>query len=96
MNISGEKNQIKTYKGLEESKKKLFFKRRRGCPLSARGSPKITYKDPDLLFKFVSEGGRILPSRVTNMSAIKQRKLRKEIKIARILALMPFFSNTSR
>lgn len=73
--------------------KKVFFKRRKGCPLSVDGAPEITYKDPDALSKFVSEGGRILPSRVTNVSAGNQRKLKKQIKIARILALLPFVSN---
>jgi len=73
--------------------KKVFFKRRKGCPLSAQGAPEITYKDPDALSKFISEGGRILPSRVTNVSASNQRKLKNQIKIARILALLPFVSN---
>lgn len=76
-----------------EDGKKVFFKRRRGCPLSVAGAPEITYKDPDALSKFVSEGGRILPSRVTNVSASKQRKLKNQIKIARVLALMPFVSS---
>ena len=72
--------------------KKVFFKRRKGCPLSGLGAPEITYKNPNALMKFVSEGGRILPSRVTNVSASNQRKLKRQIKIARILALMPFVS----
>lgn len=70
--------------------KKVFFKRRKGCPLSVDGAPTITYKNPDALSKFVSEGGRILPSRVTNVSASNQRKLKNQIKIARLLALLPF------
>lgn len=80
----------------EESKspareeKKVFFKRRKGCPLSVDGAPEITYKNPDALAKFISEGGRILPSRVTNVSASNQRKLKNQIKIARLLALLPF------
>jgi len=79
----------------EHDAKKVFFRRRRGCPLSVPGAPEITYKNPNMLFKFISEGGRILPSRITNVSASKQRILKREIKIARILALLPFVSGTS-
>lgn len=93
--MSEEKSQTTTQRSPEEGKK-VFFKRRRGCPLSVPGAPEITYKDPDALSKFVSEGGRILPSRVTNVSAAKQRKLKREIKIARILALMPFVSSGNK
>jgi small subunit ribosomal protein S18 len=70
--------------------KKVFFKKRKGCPLSIPGSPPIDYKNPDLLIKFVSEGGRILPSRITNVCAQKQRALTYAIKRARHLALLPF------
>lgn len=72
------------------STRKLLFKRRRGCPLSIPDSPAIDYKNPELLEKFVSEGGRILPSRITNVCAKKQRELKRAIKIARTLALMKF------
>lgn len=75
--------------------KKVFFRRRRGCPLSIPGAPEITYKNPALLTKFISEGGRILPSRITNVCASKQRILKREIRIARLLALLPFVSNAS-
>jgi small subunit ribosomal protein S18 len=74
----------------ENPAKKVFFRRRKGCPLSGPDSPVIDYKNPELLIKFVSEGGRMLPSRVTNVCAKKQRKLNNAIKIARILALLPF------
>jgi small subunit ribosomal protein S18 len=74
----------------DRSSKKVFFRRRKGCPLAAIDSNLISYKNPDLLLKFVSEGGRILPSRITNVSAKKQRQLKRAIRIARILALLPF------
>lgn len=70
--------------------KRVFFTKRRGCPFSGSDFPDIDYKNPDLLIKFVSEGGRMLPSRITNVCAKKQRELKKAIKRARILALLPF------
>lgn len=79
-----------TRKPMERSSKKVFFRRRKGCPLSVPNAPVIDYKNPELLIKFVSEGGRMLPSRITNVCAKKQRKLNNAIKIARILALLPF------
>ncbi len=74
----------------DRSNKKAFFRKRRGCPLSIPGSPPIDYKNPELLAKFISEGGRMLPSRVTNVCAKKQRELKKSIKRARVLGLLPF------
>ncbi|WP_341763880.1 30S ribosomal protein S18 [Candidatus Tisiphia endosymbiont of Beris chalybata] len=74
----------------DRTNKRVFFRKRQGCPLSVADAPEIDYKNPDLLLKFVSEGGRMLPSRITNVCAKKQRKLKNAIKIARILALMPF------
>lgn len=74
----------------DNNTKKNFFKRRKGCPLSLPGVPPVDYKNPELLKKFISEGSRMLPRRVTNVCAKKQRQLRNQIKIARILALLPF------
>lgn len=69
---------------------KAFFKKNKGCPFSGPDASVIDYKDPDLLSKFISEGGRMLPSRITNVSAKHQRALKKAIKHARTLALLPF------
>jgi small subunit ribosomal protein S18 len=69
---------------------KTFFKKNKGCPFSGPEASVIDYKDPDLLSKFISEGGRMLPSRITNVSAKKQRALKKAIKHSRTLALLPF------
>lgn len=74
----------------DRSNKKVFFRKRKGCPLSVQNAPIIDYKNPDLLSKFISEGGRMLPSRITNVCAKKQRKLKNAIKIARILGLLRF------
>jgi small subunit ribosomal protein S18 len=67
-----------------------FFRRRKSCPFSGDGAPKIDYKDVKLLQRYISERGKIIPSRITAVSAKKQRELAKAIKRARNLALLPF------
>ena len=67
-----------------------FFRRRKSCPFSGPKAPKIDYKDVKLLQRFISERGKIVPSRITAVSAKKQRELSKAIKRARYLALIPY------
>ncbi len=67
-----------------------FFRRRKTCPFSGPNAPKIDYKDVKLLQRFVSERGKIVPSRITAVSAKKQRRLAKAIKRARFLSLLPY------
>ena len=67
-----------------------FFRRRKSCPFSGPNAPKIDYKDVKLLQRFVSERGKIVPSRITAVSAKRQRELSKAIKRARFLALLPY------
>ena len=67
-----------------------FFRRRKRCPFSGSNAPKIDYKDVKLLQRFVSERGKIVPSRITAVSSKKQRELAQAIKRARYLALMPY------
>ena len=62
-----------------------FFK---PCPLSGKNAPIIDYKNVKLLRKYISESGRILPSRVTSVSQKKQKELSKAIKRARTLSLL--------
>ena len=64
------------------------YKFKKKCPLSGKGAPVIDYKNIKLLKKYVSENGKILPSRVTNVSQKKQRELSLSIKRARNLALL--------
>ena len=61
---------------------------KKSCPLSSKGAPKIDYKNIKLLKKYISENGKILPSRITNVSQKKQRELSLSIKRARNLALL--------
>ena len=70
--------------------RKPFFRRRKSCPFSGQGAPTIDYKDVKLLQRFVSERGKIVPSRITAVSAKKQRELARAIKRARFLALLPY------
>ena len=67
---------------------KTDIKFSRSCPLSTKNAPEINYKNIKLLKKYISESGRILPSRVTSVSFKKQRELSKSIKRARLLALL--------
>jgi small subunit ribosomal protein S18 len=67
-----------------------FVRRRKTCPFSGRNAPKIDYKDVRLLQRYVSERGKIVPSRITSVSAKKQRELARAIKRARYLALLPY------
>ena len=62
-----------------------FFK---PCPLSGKNAPIINYKNIKLLKKYISENGRILPSRITSISTKKQKELSQSIKRARLLALL--------
>ena len=64
------------------------YRFKKSCPLSVKGSPEIDYKNIKLLKKYVSENGKILPSRITNVSQKKQRELALSIKRARNLALI--------
>ena len=67
-----------------------FFRRRKSCPFSGPQAPKIDYKDVKLLGRFISERGKIVPSRITAVSTKKQRVLAQAIKRARFLGLLPY------
>ena len=67
-----------------------FFRRRKSCPFSGPNAPKIDYKDAKMLSRFLSERGKIVPSRITAVSIKKQRELARAIKRARHLALLPY------
>ncbi|MBO0334509.1 MULTISPECIES: 30S ribosomal protein S18 [Sneathiella] len=75
---------------MADAQRRPFFRRRKTCPFTGDGAPKIDYKDVKLLQRYVSERGKIMPSRITAVSAKKQRELATAIKRARNLALLPF------
>ena len=67
-----------------------FHRRRKVCPFSGANAPKIDYKDVRTLGRYISERGKIVPSRITAVSAKKQRELARAIKRARFLGLLPY------
>ena len=67
-----------------------FHRRRKTCPFSGANAPKIDYKDVRLLGRYISERGKIVPSRITAVSAKKQRELSTAIKRARFMGLLPY------
>jgi small subunit ribosomal protein S18 len=79
-----------SYSRSQDAAKPTFFRRSRGCPLSGPNAPVVDYKNIRLLSRFVSERGRLLPARITSVSAKKQRQLKQAVKRARNLALLPF------
>ena len=65
----------------------------KSCPLSGKDAPTVDYKNINLLRRYITEKGKILPSRVTQVSTKKQKELSTAIKRARFLALLPYVSN---
>ena len=74
----------------EAGARRPFFRRRKSCPFTGANAPKIDYKDSKLLMRYASERGKIVPSRITAVSAKKQRELARAIKRSRFLGLLPF------
>ena len=82
-------NRRKNYKR-EERKVSAFEERKRFCPFSQINSPVIDYKDTKLMTRYISEKGKMIPSRITNVARIKQKELSTAIKRARFLALLSY------
>jgi len=74
----------------EDRKNSPFEDRKRFCAFSQKNSPLIDYKDTKLLSRYISEKGKITPSRITNVSSKKQKELARAIKRARFLSLMSY------
>ena len=84
------RNKNTNSKPREERKNSPFEDRKRFCPFSQKGSPMIDYKDVKMLSRYISEKGKITPSRITNVASSKQKKLSQAIKRARFLGLMSY------
>ena len=90
--VKRKRNSNKKYKQSNFAKLSIFqpqkYKFNKNCPLSGKGAPIIDYKNIRLLKRYMSENGKILPSRITSVSQKKQRELSLSIKRARNLALI--------
>tara|TARA_Y100000768_G_C23617840_1_gene513546 strand:+ start:182 stop:460 length:279 start_codon:yes stop_codon:yes gene_type:complete len=84
------KNKKYRTRGKDENKNSPFEERKKFCPFSQKNSPNIDYKDVKLLSRYISEKGKIIPSRITNVSRGKQKELSVAIKRARFLSLMSY------
>ena len=84
------RNKRKQTNNREENNNSPFENRKKFCPFSQPGSPIIDYKDTRLLSRYISEKGKIVPSRITGVSKKKQKELAKAIKRARFLSLMSY------
>lgn len=72
--------------------RKPFFRRKKTCPFSGPRARDIDWKDTRTLGRFITERGKIVPTRISFVSHKKQRELAKAIKRARYMALMPYVS----
>tara|TARA_B100001248_G_C26984824_1_gene276291 strand:- start:222 stop:497 length:276 start_codon:yes stop_codon:yes gene_type:complete len=86
------KNKFKSKR--EEKSNSPFENRKKFCPFSQPGSPVIDYKDVRLLSRYITDKGKIIPSRITGVSRKKQKELAKAIKRARYLSLMSYTSKS--
>ncbi|MGH1402730.1 MAG: 30S ribosomal protein S18 [Alphaproteobacteria bacterium] len=75
--------------------KRPFFRRKKTCPFTGPNAPQIDWKDTRLLGRYISERGKIIPSRITAVSQKKQRELAKAIKRARFMGLLPYVQHES-
>tara|TARA_B100001057_G_scaffold227136_1_gene227548 strand:- start:1691 stop:1966 length:276 start_codon:yes stop_codon:yes gene_type:complete len=74
----------------EERSNSPFENKKKYCPFSQPGSPKIDYKDTKMLSRYLTEKGKIIPSRITGVSRKKQKELARAIKRARFLSLISY------
>ena len=84
------KNKNFSSRSRDDRKNAPFEEKKRFCPFSQKNSPLIDYKNIKLLSRYISEKGKITPSRITNVSSKKQKELSKAIKRARFLGLMSY------
>ena len=88
------KNKYRTKK--EEKSNSPFEQKKKFCPFSQAGSPEIDYKDIRLLSRYLTEKGKISPSRITGVSRKKQNELAKAIKRARFLSLISYTNKSTQ
>ncbi len=74
----------------EAQARRPFFRRKKSCPFTGPNAPKIDYKDVRMLQRYISERGKIVPSRISAVCMKKQREFARAIKRARFLGLLPY------
>lgn len=70
--------------------KRPFFRRKKSCPFTGPNAPEVDWKDVKTLGRYLSERGKIMPSRITAVSQKKQREMAIAIKRARFMGLLPY------
>ena len=88
------RNKFNTKK--EDKNNSPFELRKKFCPFSQPGSPNIDYKDTRLLSRYITEKGKIVPSRITGVSRKKQKELARAIKRARFLSLISYTNKSTQ
>lgn len=86
-------NEQRTPRRMPENGGESRTRRRKSCPFTAAGVKEIDYKDINTLQKFITDRGKILPRRITGVTAHYQKKLASAIKRARFMALLPFVAD---
>ena len=76
--------------GAAPATRRPFFRRRKSCPFTGPNAPKIDWKDTRVLMRYLSERGKIMPSRISAVSSAKQRELAQAVKRARFMGLLPY------
>src|SRR5689334_8567224 len=79
----------------ESNVKRPFFRRKKSCPFSGKNAPEIDWKDIRTMGRYLSERGKVMPSRITAVSQKKQRELAIAIKRARFMGLLPYVRTES-
>ena len=87
-----QKQQQTLVRAIDRTSNNSSFQRNSSPRLSKEEERQISYDNVEILLRFLSEGGRILPARITNLSAKLQRKVKKQVKIARQLGFLPFIN----
>lgn len=82
--------QTNKFKSMSFEPAEMRSRKRKRCPFVAAGFKEIDYKDTQTLIKFITDRGKILPRRITGVSAYFQKQLAAAIKRARYMALLPF------
>lgn len=77
----------------QQTTKRPFFRRKKSCPFTGPNAPEIDWKNVRMLSRYISERGKMVPSRITSVSQSKQRELARAVKRARFMGLLHYVRN---